>query len=151
MNNIAPVDAQRVNSMVLFLRSLDAPAETSLVHHFAPGVYAREFRVPAGSIGVGAIHKTEHLNVILQGTAVVWSSDGTREISAPAVFVSKPGSQKIVYNADDLVWLTIHPTHETDLARLEEELVEVHEISGAPDLASLSGVFAMLAERVGES
>lgn len=149
VSNLATTDS-RIDSMELFLRSLDAPADTSLVHHFAPGVYAREFRVPAGTIGIGKVHKTEHLNVILAGSAVIWSEDGgAREVVAPCVFVSKPGARKIVYNADYLVWLTIHPTHETDLGKLEEELVETRNVEGAPSLDQLSGIFAALGGEVG--
>ena len=38
-----------------------------VVHHFAPGVYARELTMAAGLIVLGKIHKTRHLNIITKG------------------------------------------------------------------------------------
>ena len=41
--------------------------ECPLKHYFAPGVYLREIFMPAGSVVIGKIHKTEHFNIIQKG------------------------------------------------------------------------------------
>ena len=80
-----------------------AQVECSLKHHFAPGVYVREIFMPAGSVIIGKIHRTEHFNIIQQG-AVSLFGDGTCEyLRAPHTFVSKPGVQKVLYIHEDCV------------------------------------------------
>lgn len=99
--------------------------ECPLVHRFAPGVYLREIFMPAGSIVIGKIHKTRHFNVVLKGRCHLVSEDGSVvELVAPCTFVSDAGVQKVLYIDEDTVWQTVHPTSETDLDKLDAELIE---------------------------
>jgi hypothetical protein len=100
------------------------------VHHFVKkeegglGVYAREIRVPAGTSLTGKIHRTDHLNILSHGTMTVWHDNEERmTISAPYTFISKAGARRFGYAHTDCVWTTIHGTNETDLDKLEEELI----------------------------
>ncbi len=43
------------------LKMTDRQIELVTIHHFSPGIYMRELRIPAGVTLTGAIHKTEHL------------------------------------------------------------------------------------------
>ena len=100
--------------------------EFPLKHLFAPGVYIREITMPRGEHGVlviGHEHKTEHFNIVLTGRAIVLSGEELHYISAPSVFVSKAGVRKVLVIVEDMRWLTVHPTSETDLKKLEDELV----------------------------
>lgn len=102
-------------------------------HHFAPGVYARELTIPAGVVLTGKIHKTAHLNVVSAGRITVWSEEhGMRTITAPYTFMSSPGVRRVGFAHEDTVWTTIHPTDETDLAKLEQILIEPHDSSLIP-------------------
>lgn len=47
-----------------------------LNHHFADGLYAREMRVPAGSVVVGKMHKYPCINFIMSGEMEVRSTTG---------------------------------------------------------------------------
>ena len=108
--------------------------ECPLTHRFAPGVYLREIRMPAGTVVIGKIHRTEHFNVLIQGACLIVHDDGRREeLRAPLTFVSKAGVQKVLYILEDMIWQTIHPTTETDFGRLEAELIQPYE----PALESL--------------
>jgi hypothetical protein len=99
--------------------------ECPLKHYFAPGVYLREIFMPAGSIIIGKIHKTEHFNLIERGRCTLYHEDGRQELlEAPHTFVSKAGVQKVLHIHEDMVWRTIHVTEETDLERLEAQLIE---------------------------
>lgn len=98
-------------------------AELVPKHHFAPGSYARELFVPAGRIVVGKIHKHAHVNVLSQGHCTVFTEDGLVELQAPLTFVSSPGTKRVVLTHTDIVWTTVHVTNETDLAKLEAELI----------------------------
>jgi hypothetical protein len=99
--------------------------ECPVKHHFAPGVYLREIFMPAGTVVIGKIHKTEHFNLIEKGLCSIVHDDGRHEyLEAPMTFVSKAGVQKVLYIHEDTVWKTIHVTPETDLVKLEEILIE---------------------------
>ena len=93
------------------------------VHHFAPGVYAREMTIYAGTVLTGKIHKTEHLNIISKGKIVVVSPEGRKIIEAPHTMVSKPGIKRVGYALEDTVWTTIHVTDETDLEKIEDQVI----------------------------
>lgn len=96
-----------------------------LTHHFAPGVYLREIFMPADTVVIGKIHKTKHFNVLIKGACLIVHEDGRREeLRAPLTFVSEAGVQKVLYILEDMIWQTIHPTNETDMEKLAEELVE---------------------------
>ncbi len=98
--------------------------EMEVHHHFAPGVYMREMRAPAGVCATGAIHKTEHLSIILRGRLKVVSTTSEPKIMESGdIWVSPPGSKRAAIFLEDTVWLTIHPTTETDVDKLGQELV----------------------------
>ncbi len=99
--------------------------DMDVAHHFAPGVYARELRIPAGTLLTGKMHKTTHLNVVSAGDITVWTEDGMKRIQAPFTFVSHPGTKRVGYAHSDTVWTTIHVTDETDLERIEAEVIEM--------------------------
>lgn len=102
------------------------PCEFPLVHHFAPGTYAREIRLPAGSLVVGKIHKHAHVNVLSQGRVAVYTeSRGPEEFSAPRTWVSDPGTKRVVYTHEDAVWTTIHhnPHDERDTDAIENFVI----------------------------
>lgn len=98
-----------------------------VVHHFAPGVYVRELTMPAGLIILGKVHKTRHLNLITQGRVSFTAGEGpVHHVTAPYTFVSEAGIQKMLYVHETTTWLTVHPTEETDLGKLEAELIQPH-------------------------
>ena len=98
------------------------PADYEIVHHFAPGVYAREMRVPADSFITGKIHRFAHLNIMSAGDVTIVNETGRQRVKAPYSFVSEPGTKRAFYMHAFTVWTTIHPTTETDLEKLEAEL-----------------------------
>lgn len=89
---------------------------------FAPGIYAREMTIPAGTVLTGAVHKTEHINIVSKGRITVYTDEGMRELAAPHIMVSQPGTKRVGYAHEETVWTTIHRTDTTDLRELVEEL-----------------------------
>jgi hypothetical protein len=93
-------------------------------HHFAPGQYAREIELPKGRVVVGKIHRHAHVNVVSKGRVLVFTEgEGVIKIEAPATFVSTPGTKRVVYVLSDAVWTTVHVTNETDLDKIEAEII----------------------------
>jgi hypothetical protein len=107
----------------------NAPAVPMPVqNHFAPHVYVREIFMPAGTLVVGKMHKTEHFNIITQGTVrIIDADDSIHEVSAGDIFTSSPGVKKVLYIVEDTRWITVHPTNTTDMKALEEELIVPEE------------------------
>lgn len=92
-------------------------------NYFAPGLYAREMTVPAGVIATGAVHKTEHLTVIV-GHCIFTTDDGPKELIGHNTVSSQPGAKRAVVAITDTVITTFHPTHETDPEKLAVLLTE---------------------------
>lgn len=101
-------------------KMLDMPqVECSVTHHFGPGIYVREVRIPAGTFSIGHHQNHEHLNVMVQGRVIMLADDGTvQDVRAPQVFVGKPG-RKIGLIVEDMIWQNVYATDETDIDKLE--------------------------------
>jgi hypothetical protein len=98
--------------------------ETPVRHHFAPGVYAREMTIPRGTVVVGKIHKTLNLFIMVSGDLEVSTPDGPPvRLTGYNVLMTTPGTQRAVYAHEDSIVLNIHPTDETDLGKIEDQVI----------------------------
>lgn len=120
-----------MEEFMLTQRQVEIPVR----HHFCNGIYAREITAPAGIVMTGMVHKTEHLNIMSKGEVSVLTEDGIKRFKAPCTFVSKPGTKRIGYVHEEMVWTTVHATTETDLKKLEAELAT--RSFDEPDLSRL--------------
>lgn len=103
--------------------------EVPVVHHFAPGVYMRQMDAAAGTLVVSKMHRTEHMNILTKGAITVATENGIEFLRAPIVLKSMPGTKRIGYFHEDSSWITVHPTNETDLEAIEQQvIVPEHEI-----------------------
>jgi len=83
--------------------------ELPLKHSFAPGVYARELEIPAGTLLIGKIHKHRHHNFLMKGSILVLTeTNGVELLQAPLMIVSEEGTQRIGYAITDTLWTTVH-------------------------------------------
>jgi len=92
-------------------------------HFFAPGVYARSMRLPAGYVIIGKIHKHAHLNIISYGHVMVATEEGAKELKGPLIFTSPAGVKRAVTVLEDTMWTTIHVTEETELEKIEDDVI----------------------------
>ena len=98
-----------------------------VVHSFGPGLYIREVNIPKGTVAIGHHQKFEHLNVFLKGRVLMLDEDGSQiELTAPMMFTGPPG-RKIGYILEDVVWLNIYPTNETNVETLEKTYLDKSE------------------------
>lgn len=124
-------DCVKINDLEKFmaLECGDQIIDMPVKHGFTPGLYTREIFMPAGTLTTSKIHKTEHPYIVIQGHMLVYMADGTvQEIKAPYRGITKPGARRVIYVVTDSVWITFHPTQETDLAKIEDQLIEPHFI-----------------------
>lgn len=99
------------------------PVDCELKHYHAPGLYIREIFIPAGTAIVGKIHKHAHFNDISKGRVRVSTEFGFDILEAPCRFVSEPGTKRAVFAETDTIWTTFHPTLETDVEKIETEII----------------------------
>lgn len=78
------------------------------IDHFAPGLYLREFRMPAGSLVVGKTHRHAHPMLVTKGRAIVVSVFGRQVVEAGHVSISQPGAKRVVLALEDTVFITVH-------------------------------------------
>jgi hypothetical protein len=80
-----------------------------VVHHYAPGIYVREMTVPPWTVLTGAVHKTEHLAMLIKGRIEVLTEDGLQVLEAPCTILSRPGIKRVGRTFEEgAVWSTIH-------------------------------------------
>jgi quercetin dioxygenase-like cupin family protein len=116
------------------LLGLPGRIEPELEHFHAPGLYARKITLPAGSLAVGKKHKTTHISVLAKGHIAVRGVNGKPDhhMRAGDTMVTPAGSQRAVYAFEESVFVCIHATDETDLEKLEAQLIEAPMLEGPP-------------------
>ncbi len=96
---------------------------TPLKHHFGDGLYIREMLAPKGMLNVSKLHKTTHPYFILEGEFSVQTEDGLVRIKAPYFGITKAGTKRVVFFHENTRWITVHATKETELKKIEDELI----------------------------
>jgi hypothetical protein len=72
---------------------------------------------------VTKIHKITHPYFILKGEVSVLTEEGVVRLKAPYSGITKAGTKRIVYVHEDTIWITVHVTNETDIAKIEEQVI----------------------------
>jgi hypothetical protein len=100
------------------------PLELEANHYFAHGTYTRELFIPKGTVLTGKIHRESCINIISQGSILVLTDEGDKEIHAPYTFVSGSGVKKAGYALEDTIWINVHPWEgEQDLDLIENQVI----------------------------
>ena len=108
-----------------FTRTLDGATDGKeyTSHHFAPGVYLREFFLKKGMYFTTKIHKTTHFLIIACGKTMIISDKGEQILTGPTVLTTTPGTKRAVYGIEDTTFYTVHVTDETNIELLEDKLI----------------------------
>lgn len=111
---------EALQQVISTIQQLDLKTE----HYCCDGMYLRTLWRPKGALIVGKVHKKEHFYMVVSGDVTV-TSEGFRErIKGPRILICKIGVKRAVYAHEDSLCLTVHRTAETDLERIEAELIE---------------------------
>lgn len=94
-----------------------------LRNSFADGCYVREVFNPAGALIITKIHKVEHPFFLLKGDMSILSEKGETRLQAPHYGITKPGTKRMIFCHTDCVFVTVHVTKETDLEKIEKEII----------------------------
>lgn len=98
-------------------------------HYFSDGMYCRRLFRPAGTLIVGKVHKKDHFFICAAGEIIAWTENGMKHLMPGDVVQSKPGTKRVTFAVTDAVGITVHKTDQTEIDKVEEELVEFDELS----------------------
>lgn len=126
LENGVEIPKEEIKEMIFALEKklmLEPQTEAPLKHYFSKELYAREMTIPKGTIVIGKIHKFESFTIISKGDISILSIDGVIRVKAPFAFVASPGAKRLVYAHEETVWTVMHATKETDLSKIESEVI----------------------------
>lgn len=92
-------------------------------HEVFGGMYARTGLIPAGATLIGAIHKKDHINIVV-GDVTVLTDTGPVRLTGYHVLPTKAGSKRVAHTHADTMWTTIIKTDLTDIEAIEDDVVE---------------------------
>lgn len=115
---------QRIDALEAAIVRELPPVDCPVTNHFAPGLYAREMLIPAGTVLTGKVHKYANLSIMSKGALRLFMEDGTtKEVRAPLTYIAPPGTRRAALALEDTVWTVIHATEETDVDAIEREVI----------------------------
>lgn len=94
-----------------------------LEHFFVDGAYIRKITMPEGMLLTSKIHKKRHPYFVIKGDVSVLTEEGAIRIKAPYFGITEPGTKRLLYIHEETVWITFHVTQETDLEKIEKEII----------------------------
>ena len=107
------------------LAGVDTEMLCPVNHSYADGSYIREWNSPPGVLVVSKIHKVAHPFFLMRGSISILTEDGIEVVSAPYHGITRPGTKRILFTHDEVQWVTVHVTEETDLALIEAQIIAV--------------------------
>lgn len=98
--------------------------DLNIKHHFSDSIYAKEMHLPAGHVAISHKHSYSHLSVLAAGKCIVMRViEGVEEKTthtAPDVLEIKAGIEHQIEALEDVTWLCIHATEETDPDKIDK-------------------------------
>lgn len=121
-DNIATVE-EDILSIKGALKGREIEKLCPLTHSYGDGCYIRQIFMPKGTLITSKIHKVTHPYFVMTGSASVATEDGVETIQAPYQGITQAGTKRALYIHEDMIWITVHVTNETDLDKIEEEII----------------------------
>lgn len=120
MNDLTAItDVKRLEQIILAAPQVDLLT----THNLEGGMYARTIYLEAGTVLTGAVHKTDHLNIVF-GDISVTTDEGVQRITGYHVIETKAGMKRAGYAHAATAWTTICKTEKKVLSDIEDDLVE---------------------------
>jgi helix-turn-helix protein len=128
MKMLAAATVDMLSKVERLEREMNAVPQTVVsVHHCVNGgVYTRTGTIPADTAFIGAVHKKDHINVVVGDVTVVTES-GPIRYTGHHVLATPAGSKRVAYAHSDTTWTTILRTDLTSIREIEAECVHGSE------------------------
>lgn len=121
------MNLEKINAVQTFeslIESMpDCITEFDVAHYQIKGVYVRSLFIPKDMVLTGAIHNSEHISILAQGTIRVFDGEEYKEITAPHIAVEKAGIKRLGYALTDCTFINVIRTDLIDIADIEHEAV----------------------------
>jgi hypothetical protein len=103
--------------------------ELPLEHFICNKTYTRQITLPKDMLLTGKVHNFDHVSILSKGDVSVMTPDGINRIKAPATWISKAGTKRLIYVHEETIWSTIHHSEHTTVEDLQNELVHESDLS----------------------
>lgn len=90
-------------------------------HVFVNGMCTRTIMIPKGTTLIGAIHLTDHVNIMC-GDITIYSEMGQHRLTGYHVIPSESGTKRMGFAHEDTCWTTILKTDLTSAQEVEKLL-----------------------------
>ncbi len=104
--------------------------ECDLHHHFADGLYGKEYFLPKGWAVPQHIHSYSHLSILAKGSVIVDIEGQQKFYEAPACIEIKAGLSHVIITQTDTIWYCIHATEKAEEAQIHNNIVPNKEAYG---------------------
>lgn len=138
-------DQKTMNEKVIDLAALVAQApqiDLRTTHMLCNEIYARTVFMPAGTIAIGCIHKSDHIIMQVCGDTTITTDEGVTRLTGWHMFPVKAGAKRALYMHEDTIWVGFHHTTKKTVAEIEADLcaepenLQVHDVDYAAPLLS---------------
>ena len=103
--------------------------ELPLEHFICNKTYTRQITLPKDMLLTGKVHNFDHVSILSKGDVSVMTDEGVTRIKAPATWISKAGTKRLIYVHEETIWSTIHHSENTLVEDLEKEIVHESDLS----------------------
>ena len=112
-----------------FNESEQKAKELPLEHFICNKTYVRQITLPKDIMLTGKVHNFDHTSILSKGEVTIMTGEGVARIKAPATWVSKAGTKRLIYVHEETIWSTIHQSENTLVEDLEKEIVHDSDLS----------------------
>lgn len=129
LSNIQKIELAEYYLKNYFEGSEQAAKELPLEHFICNKTYTRQITLPKDILLTGKVHNFDHTSILSKGEVSVMTPDGIARIKAPATWISKAGTKRLIYVHEEAIWSTIHQSEHTIIEDLEKEIVHESDLS----------------------
>ena len=105
------------------ISSEEANETNPVKHTYGDGLYIREIFMPRGQVIISKIHKVAHPFFLIKGKLSVLTEDGESLLQAPYYSITPAGTKRMLYTHTNSIVVTVHRTFETELDKIEKEII----------------------------
>jgi hypothetical protein len=129
LSNIQKIELAEYYLKNYFEGTEQAAKELPLEHFICNKTYTRQITLPKDIILTGKVHNFDHTSILSKGDVTIMTPEGVTRIKAPATWISKAGTKRLIYVHEETIWATIHQSEHTIVEDLEKELVHESDLS----------------------
>jgi hypothetical protein len=129
LSNVEKIELTEFYLKNYFEGSEQTAKELPLEHFICNKTYVRQITLPKDIIVTGKVHNFDHTSIISKGDVTVMTPEGVTRIKAPATWISKAGTKRLIYVHEETIWATIHQSENTLVEDLEKEIVHDSDLS----------------------